>query len=130
MTASLGGGTGRAPVVRAGGVVGMAWGVVLLVRGRSVWQALSGADPTPGDELAIRFLGARHLAQGALQVGAPTHGQRLYIVVDVIHAATMGALAVADPARRRPAALTGSVALVSAATTLAARAGRAGRAGR
>lgn len=115
---------GRVPIVRAGGVLGMAWGVTLLVRGRTVWRAVAGADPTPGDELAMRFLGARHLVQGGLQLSAPSHGQRLYVAVDLIHAATMGVLAAADPARRRPATVTGSVALVSAATTLAARAAR------
>jgi len=110
--------------VRAAGLVSVAWGALLLTQGDQLWQTVDGAPPTPLDELAVRALGARHLAQGTAQVIAPTRFQRVFVAVDVIHTATMLAVAAADPGRRRPALLTAGVAAASAATTLAARVSR------
>lgn len=114
----------RDQVVRAAGLLAATWGALLLTRGDELWQTVDGGSVTPVDELAIRALGARHLTQGAAQVLAPARFQRVFIAVDVIHTATMLALAAADPGRRRPALLTAGVAAASAATTLAVRASR------
>ena len=114
----------RDQVVRAAGLLAATWGALLLTRGDALWQAVDGGSATPVDELALRALGARHLAQGAAQAIAPDRLQRAFIAVDLIHAATMLALAAADPGRRRPALLTAGVAAASAATTLAVRAPR------
>jgi hypothetical protein len=69
--------------------------------------------------LAINALGLRHLAQGAVQVGAPTRMRRAFVAIDLIHVLTMLPVVVVDKRRRRAAALTCAVALASAATTLA-----------
>ncbi|MEO7234951.1 MAG: hypothetical protein ABIW80_06215 [Lapillicoccus sp.] len=111
-------------VVQATGLLAVAWGTLLLTRGDRLWRTVDGASATPVDELAIRALGARHLIQGAAQVVAPTHLQRVFVAVDLIHTTTMLALAAADNGRRRPALLTAGVAAASAATTLAVRAAR------
>ncbi len=112
----------------AGGVLprlvaagGMAWGAVLLARGDRVWSVLEGRDPDDIEELGIRALGGRHLLQGVAQLAAPRATGPLVVSVDVLHAATMGLLAVASPTRRRAALVTGGVALVSAGLTGASR---------
>ncbi len=114
----------RDQVVRGAALLAATWGALLWTRGDAIWRAVDGGSATPVDELAIRALGARHLVQGAAQVMAPHRLQRVFIAVDVIHTATMLALAAADPGRRRPALLTAGVAAASAATTLAVRASR------
>ena len=114
-------------LVRGAGLLGTAWGVLLLTRGREIWTRVDGSAPGQVDDVAISLLGARHLAQGAVQLTAPTHFQRTLVAVDVIHTATMLVLAAADRGRRRPALLTAGVAAASAAATVAARAARAAR---
>ncbi len=111
-------------LVRGTGILGVGWGALLLTRGPQVWSRVAGSPPGEVDEMALRVLGARHLAQGAFQTLAPTHFQRLFVAVDVIHTATMLALAAVDPSRRRPALLTAAVAAASAATTSTVRASR------
>lgn len=108
-------------LARLTGVVAVAWGGVLLVRGRDVWLAVDGRPPGELDELALRFLGLRHLVQGASQVVAPARFQRAFVAVDVLHAVSMAALAVVDEPRRRPALLTGGTAAVTALLAVAAR---------
>ena len=88
---------------RTGGVLAALWGTALLTAGRDVWYVVDGRRPTPGDEAAVRFLGARHLTQGLLQAAMPSRFQRLYVAVDVTHAASMFWLAAVDERRRRPA---------------------------
>jgi hypothetical protein len=110
---------------RTSGVLAALWGAALLRAGRDVWYVVDGRFPTPGDEAAVRFLGARHLTQGVLQAAMPSRFQRLYIAVDVTHAASMFWLAAVDERRRRPAVVSGVAALVAASVTLAARRTRA-----
>jgi hypothetical protein len=105
--------------VRAAGGLGVLWGLLLLGRGPGVWRATTGKAPMPVDRLAIDVLGLRHLAQGSAQVVAPTRMRRAFVAIDLIHVLTMLPVAVADERRRRPAALTCTVALASAITTLA-----------
>jgi hypothetical protein len=107
--------------MRALGVAGIAWGSALLTAGSSLWRRLDGQAPTQGDQIALRFLGARHVATGTIQVLFPGRLQRLEIGIDVIHAATMVGLGALDPPRRRPALVTAAVALASAAAGMAIR---------
>ncbi len=93
-------------LARGAGLVGVAWGVLLMTRGREIWARVDGTDPHAIDDVALQLLGARHLVQGAAQTAFPTHLQRFFVTVDVIHTATMLVLAAADPTRRRPALLT------------------------
>lgn len=118
--------TGRegSALVRAAGALGMAWGGLLLACGPQLWSAVDGSTPTSTDVVAMRLLAGRHLAQGAMQVVAPTRFRRLFAAADVLHAASMVALAAVDPARRRPALVTAGVAAASAVTTLASGASR------
>lgn len=111
---------GLAPI-REAGLLGVAWGVILLTQGREVWSLVEGTSPAEIDKVAIRLLGARHLGQGAAQLIGPGHFQRTFVTVDVIHAATMLAVAVVDRDRRRAALLTAGVAAASAAITIAVR---------
>lgn len=108
-------------LARATGVAAALWGAALLTAGRDVWFVVDGRVPSPGDEAAVRFLGARHLGQGMLQAAMPGRFQRLFVAVDVTHAVSMFWLAAADERRRRPALVSGSAALGAAALTLAAR---------
>ena len=109
-------------LTRALGVAGIAWGTTILTAGTPIWRYLDDRGPTEVDQVALRFLGTRHVATGITQLLLPTHLQRLEIAVDVIHAATMVGLAAIDPPRRRPALVTASVALASAAAGMAIRA--------
>jgi hypothetical protein len=96
------------PAVRA------AYGVLLLSAPGPV-LSWCGAAVSPRTRAVVRVLGVRHLAQAAVTAGAPR--PRVLAAgagVDLCHAASMLALAAADPALRR-AALTDA----SAATALA-----------
>lgn len=106
---------------RLTGTGGIVWGAVLLARGDEVWRRLEGRTPDLVEELGTRVLGGRHLLQGLGQLVAPRATSGLVVAVDLTHAATMAALAVASPSRRRAATVTGAVALASALTTSAAR---------
>jgi len=109
-------------LVRAVGTAGIVWGTVILAAGLPIWHRLSGAAPTEVDEVALRFLGVRHVTTGTVQVLFPGRFQRLEIAVDAIHAATMVGLAVLDPPRRRPALVTAAAAVAGAAALMAVRA--------
>jgi hypothetical protein len=113
---------------RRAGIASAFWGTTLLAAGRDLWYVLDGHRPGAVDEAAVRFLGTRHLTQGTLQATMPTRFQRLYVAVDVTHAASMFWLAAVDERRRRPALVSGAAALASAAVTLAARRSQATRA--
>lgn len=99
---------------RAAGLAGLAWGALLLGRGDSLWRGLTGRAPSPVEHRVVTVLGLRHVGQGLLQTAAPGALSRLWFLTDLAHAASMGALAGADPARRRPALLSGAVSLASA----------------
>ncbi|MEO7058412.1 MAG: hypothetical protein ABI083_01700 [Lapillicoccus sp.] len=107
---------------RALGVSGIAWGTALLTAGPPIWSYLDDRAPTEVDRVALRFLGARHVATGITQVFVPARFQRLEIGIDLIHAATMVGLAAVDPPRRRPALVTAAVALAGALAGMAIRA--------
>lgn len=106
---------------RVAGLGGLAWGAVLLARGPQVWRAVESRPPDEVEVLGTQVLGVRHVAQGLVQVVAPRASSGVVVVVDVLHAATMGWLAAASASRRRAALVTGGVALVSASMTAASR---------
>lgn len=112
---------------RLAGLGGGAWGALLLLRGATLWRVAAGRAPSEAERTVIAVLGARHLGQGLLQTAAPARLARLWLLTDLAHAASMAALAVADPARRRPALVSGAVSAVTAAVGLrpARRGGRA-----
>ncbi|SDT31816.1 hypothetical protein SAMN04488543_3707 [Friedmanniella luteola] len=103
----------------------MGWGALLLARGDGLWRALTGRAPSASERGVVTVLAVRHLGQGLLQTLAPTRLPRLWRATDLAHAASMVALAAADPARRRPALLSGAVSL--AAVAVATRELAAGR---
>jgi hypothetical protein len=110
----------------------VAWGVVLVAAPRPLLRAVAGRDD-PGDRIAVvvlRVLGARHLAQAALEGLGPQPVLRyLGTAVDGLHALTALGLAVLDPRWRRAALTDSAVATAFAAATAAVlRAGRRGRA--
>lgn len=113
-------------LARALGVAGIAWGTAILTAGPPLWRRLDDQGPTEGDQIALRFLGARHVATGVTQVLFPSRFQRLEITIDLIHTATMVALAAADPPRRRPALVTAAVALASGMAGIGIRARSSG----
>ena len=113
--------SGGAVLPRITGAGGILWGVVLLNRGDEVWQAVEGRAPDEGEQLATRVLAVRHQVQGLVQLAAPRRSNGLVVAVDVLHAASMAALALASPRQRRAALVTGSVALVSAGLTQLSR---------
>jgi hypothetical protein len=109
---------------RVTGVTSALWGAALRTTGPDLWYVLDGRRPGPLDEAAVRFLGVRHLTQGVLQAAMPGRFQRLYVAVDVTHAASMFWLAAVDERRRRPALVSGAVAMAAATVTLAAHRSR------
>lgn len=119
----MSGATGRDhALTRALGVAGIAWGTVLLTAGPPIWRHLDDQGPTEVDQVALRFLGARHVATGVTQVIFPGRFQRLEITIDLIHATTMVGLAALNPPRRRPALVTAAVALAAAMAGIGIRA--------
>jgi hypothetical protein len=109
-------------LARVSGILASVWGAVLLSAGRDVWRRVDGRwPPSSADDAAVRLLGARHLVEGALQAAMPSRFHRLYLNIDLMHAASMFWLAAVDERRRRPAVVSGAGALVVAALTMAAR---------
>jgi hypothetical protein len=85
-----------------------AYGTALLAVPRSV---LSVYGASPGDDTAVvvaRVLGARHLLQGLVQRRG--RAPRLGAMVDLVHAASMFALASVGGEHRRPALIDGTIA--------------------
>ncbi|MBP2416752.1 hypothetical protein ACFFOM_19915 [Microlunatus capsulatus] len=110
---------------RAAGLAGLAWGALLLARGDGLWRTVAGRAPSEVEGGVVAVLGARHLGQGLLQVAAPTRLTGLWLLTDLAHAASMVALAVADPGRRRPALVSAAVSATTAVAALGAvRSGR------
>jgi hypothetical protein len=103
-----------ARVVRALAVLRCAEAAVLLIRPRPVGRAISGRDPLPA-VWVIRLLGARMLAQGAVELAWPTRQVVLAgSAVDAGHAASMIGAAAALPTHRRTAMASAIVAGTSA----------------
>ncbi len=114
--------TGGPRSLRPVGLVGLGWGAVLLWRGSELFRSVEGRAPSEGEQDAIAVLGLRHAAQGLAQLVAPHHLGHLYAGIDVLHAASMVAVAVAAPVRRRSALVSGGVAaLAGVASARAAR---------
>lgn len=111
--------TGRT-VLRAVGATSAAWGALLLAAGSEVWLAVDARRPGEFERRATSVLGVRHLLQGLAQVGAPGPTVVPVVAVDLTHAASMAWLARRDPHYRRPALVSGGVALVSALVTATA----------
>lgn len=97
-------------------VVRLGYGVALLVAPGATGRSMTGAPLDPRATLAARVLGVRHVVQA---LACLTHGtplvRRMGQATDLLHAASMGALAAYDPARRRQALTDGTVALGFAA---------------
>ncbi len=113
--------SGGAVLPRLAGAGGVVWGTWLLLHGDEVWRRVEHREPETAEELGIRFLGGRHLVQGLAQLVAPRATSGLAVGVDVVHAASMGALAAVSPTRRRAALVTGAVALAGAGITQLSR---------
>lgn len=118
--------TGRRGSLRASGVFGVLWGAGLLWQGPKLFSVLQGHEPEPVDDDAITVLAVRYLAQGTVQLIAPRMFGPLSAGIDLLHAASMVALAVRQPQRRRAAATSGAIAAISA--LVAIRASRKGSA--
>ncbi|WP_141849900.1 hypothetical protein [Lapillicoccus jejuensis] len=97
----------------------MVWGAVLVFKGARVWRAVSGSTPDPVDRTAVRVLGAREVAQGALYLLRPDTGRSAAVLVEVLHALSMVGLAAVDRRRRGPATVSALVAAASASLLLA-----------
>jgi hypothetical protein len=111
---------GLLQVARAG------YGGALLVVPGPVIRLVAGRPAGSRARTVARVLGARHLLQAALTTAAAPGGPSLRIgaAVDLVHAASMAALALADRQVRR---LTLSDALIE--STFAAAGASAARAG-
>lgn len=106
--------TERHGSLRRPGVFGVIWGAGLLWQGPKLFSVLQGHEPEPVDDDAITVLAVRYLAQGTVQLTAPRMFGPLYAGIDLLHAASMVALAVKQPHRRRAAAASGAIAAMSA----------------
>jgi hypothetical protein len=108
---------GLLQVARAG------YGGALLIVPGPVIRVAAGRPAGPRARAVARVLGARHLLQAALTVAAAPDGPALGVgvAIDLVHAASMTALALADRQVRR---LTLSDALIE--TTFAAAGASAG----
>lgn len=98
-------------------VVRLGYGVALLVDPQAMGRRMTGTPLDTRATLAARVLGVRHVVQA---LACLTHGtplvRHLGQATDLLHAASMGALAAYDPARRREAMTDGTVALTFALT--------------
>jgi hypothetical protein len=106
---------------RVAGLVGLAWGSLLLARGTETWRAVESRAPDEVESAATMVLGARHAVQGVVQLVAPRASSRAAVALDVLHAASMGWLAAVSPPRRRAALVSGGVALGCASLTAVSR---------
>lgn len=92
------------------GYVRVALGLALLMR-PSLGAQLTRTDPTPRILAWTRLLGARYLAQGTFDARV-AHDRRLDTGVELLHAASMLALARESRRPGRPALLSAAVALL------------------
>ncbi len=98
------------------------WGALLLVDPELPLR-VGGGRQAPAVRLAVRVLGARHLAEAVILAGSDDRRiLRVIRSVDALHAASMLALARASPDLRRDALLSAASAGVLVA--LPARTGR------
>jgi hypothetical protein len=108
-------------VTPAGVLVRGAYGVVLCCAPGLLIRLASGQPADSRARAVARLLGARHLAQAALTTARPSPEiLALGAEVDLLHAASMLALATADAPRRRLGLTDGLVAAAFAADGLVA----------
>jgi hypothetical protein len=113
------------PASRWASLIRVGYGAALLCRPGALLQARTGRPPSRRARAVCRILGLRHLVQAAVCGAYPARRLvRAGILVDVLHAASMLALA-SDDAAMRPAALADS----AVAGGLAAACGACLRAG-
>jgi hypothetical protein len=98
-----------------------AWGAALLLAPRQV-LALSGGDRSQPVVLAARLLGARHLLEGLILSSEHRRTPPCWMVsLDLVHAASMVALAAYRPRLRRDALLSASGAAALVGLSLGGR---------
>ncbi len=88
----------------------LAYGALLLSSPDAVARAVGAGRLDGRDRLVARILGARHVGQALVTSHSGPQLGRLWPAVDLLHAASMVALAVLDPRRRRVAAADAVVA--------------------
>ena len=94
-------------------------GLAMVVEPARVTRLVSANRSEP-PTWVVRLLGGRLVAQHALVLARPAHGTVLAgAVVDVLHAASMVAVAAVGRRYRRPAAVSAAAAAVSAAVGMA-----------
>lgn len=94
-------------------------GLAMVVEPARVTRLVSANRSEP-PTWVVRLLGGRLVAQHALVLARPAHGTVLAgAVVDVLHAASMVAVAALGRRYRRPAAVSAAAAAVSAAVGMA-----------
>lgn len=97
------------------------YGAVQLLRPACSAEQLLGGPLDPAGLAAVRVLGTRQLAQAAVGVAAPS--ARLLALgacADAAHALSMAVLALSDRRRRRPALVSGLIAVAFTAAGAAA----------
>lgn len=99
--------------LRTLGAAQVVWGVVLLGAGQQLFRRLQGRDPDETERIGLRALGARHVVQGSLEAALPHRLGRMHAGVDAIHAASMLAVVLLQPQRRRAAAVSGGLAFLA-----------------
>ena len=104
---------------RVFGVVVAVSGAASIVAARPLSRRLASTVSARPDPRIVLMLGVRQVAQGALVAAAPDPViARIGAATDLLHAATMVAAALVWPAYRRPAAVSGALAVASAAAGL------------
>ena len=108
-----------AQATRLFGVVVAATGAMSAVASRRVSRWSASTPSARPDPRIVGVLGLRQLAQGALVVAAPDPViTRIGAATDAAHAATMVAAALLWPDYRKPATLSGALAVITAAVGL------------
>ncbi|QGN58506.1 hypothetical protein [Nostocoides sp. HKS02] len=105
--------------MRVGDAARLGYGLALLADPQGVARALTGTGLDHGEQVAARVLGVRHVAQAVvLAVDDRALARRAGRVVDLMHAASMLALAAWSPRRRRIALTDATIASMLAALPL------------
>lgn len=97
--------------------IGAAWGATLLVHAARLDSGADGQTASRIEVLAIRVLGARHLAEAAALGWLGPRARRLVVLTEGVHAASMVALAAGSPRYRRAAITSAAMATLLALLT-------------
>ncbi len=92
------------------------WGTLLVARPDLGLQMLGAPDTSGPAPTVLRILGARHLAQAAVELARGPAWRRPGAVVDVLHATTSVLFAALDREWRRAALTDATIATLFAAT--------------